>query len=212
MRNIAATGSDPEVVSERSLTVTDQVGRELFGSYLLMKQTGGIDVATNQLIIERALSTMQHRVVTDFYTAPDFTVVQADQSALVAYMDLYVTMADELGSSKNNELQLLTDMLRKSITGESNQQEREQLLQAQLLYAQAEQTMLGGIVPDTLLDDHVAMTNGFAFLSRMFGVMAGATQDPLLVTMYLQRFPGVLTSSQEANVSILRYLQEHIVV
>lgn len=119
LNQMQADSVDSSPASSSSLTVTQIVSRELFASYLTLKQRGQLDDATQQKLIEAVTEDTKRRIAPPSITLGDLHVVDSNATTIQAYYQAMKTTLVPIaqGQTQNEFVLLQGKLLNNNETG-----------------------------------------------------------------------------------------------
>jgi hypothetical protein len=172
-------------------TLTGRFGQLLFSDFMERKMSGQpVDAAA---MVEESVAALDEAVASREYTRRDLVIQPVrGPDDLRAYgntlsENIVVTM---LAKGQTNEAQLLKEAL------ESNDRQRlEAITLSREAYTKVVDSLLKQPVPETVVPEHLAVTNAFEAVRSDIAAMELAFEDPLLAITRLRNY--------QANVAAL---------
>lgn len=169
----------------KDLTLTDQLARQLFTSYLLSKQSRDSTLTEeeiNVVIDSFRRNTEDIHIAADPFSQQD-AIISADTSknAVKNYVNALGKITNEAAEEKDireNELDLLTRLLRESNLT-SNFSGFSRFYDYASAHAKAAEEIKKLAVPASYLDIHISLVNIFSAMEKITLAFANLSNDPL---------------------------------
>ncbi len=190
-----------------SSTVTTTVAQELFGSYLMLKQSGKFDQAAQGKLIEALSDSASKQINMRPYEISDLTTVPATPESIEAYgakMADVFTQFVTIGKTRPNEIILLKQALESK-----DYSKLSTIAESAPIYENLSTQLRTMPVPQEIATDQLTLTNSFKVYADMDRAMAGIQQDPVKAIVYIGNYQTLEASGQKAMGNILSYLSTH---
>jgi hypothetical protein len=174
---------------EMPTTVTDQVGLQVFQSFLQTKAGGGQFNQTSAETISKTASKVSGLAVDTLYTASDIITVPTDPIAIRRYGN---TMGQSLithNVTSDGELEIMMAAI------QSNDAEKLKELQPlALMYQKLRDDALNTPVPERFAEDHLNLINAYHTLYRDITDFQLIFNDPLVALLRIKRYQDDATA------------------
>lgn len=185
---------------------TDMVARELFGTYLSMKQTGGASRETLVALAERVAERSDIYARPPVYTMDNLVLGTTDTNQAVREYDTTVRGAlqpfEKHAANKTNELVLVTKVI------ESDNPEAKAELDAVVNdLKNFVDALVATPVPPSVAEMHLELVNSTAFFSYCLDAFANLRTDPLRAATVAKLYPDAEQQFAAALTVLFSYLE-----
>lgn len=185
---------------------TDMVARELFGTYLSMKQTGGASRETLLALAERVAERSDIYARPPVFTIHDIVQTTVDTQEAVRAYDTAVRAGlqpfEKHAANKTNELLLISKVV------ESDNPEAKAELDAVVDDLETLLENLKAIpAPPSVATMHLDLINGLAFFSYCLDAFANLRTDPLRAATAAKLYPEAEQQFADALIALFSYLE-----
>ncbi|PIP73407.1 MAG: hypothetical protein COW88_02200 [Candidatus Lloydbacteria bacterium CG22_combo_CG10-13_8_21_14_all_47_15] len=177
------TGGD---TTDQPSTISESVARELFSSYLVLRQSGEFSEETGKkLVASVADDVFAFGKGAPAYTLSDITPTSNTQTAVLVYANALFARLSALLSvpSAGTELVLLTDILQ---TERKSELQKFAILEEE--YKTAAESLAGLSVPQVFLEKHIELLNALMTFSNTAGYFQNSFIDPIQTIAGLQLY------------------------
>lgn len=172
-KKVALSGQDAADAVE--LTVTDAMGRDLFAEYLQLKQTGTLDVGTQEQLIRDVVARAQKKLSPPVYTLDDIRLShEGSEEDVVLYKRMLEDALRPVEALEGYELILLAKMM-----DGNNKEAASEYTQHLLVYHDFVAALKMMWVPPTFAAAHLNLLNSVSFLVFELEAMQDPYSDPL---------------------------------
>ncbi len=204
----AQTRSGTSTVSSATSTrTTTVVARELFGSYLMLKQAGKFDQAAQQKLVGALSASITKQVNLKPYTLADIKIVGTSTKDINDYDKTVGVIFGKflaIAKTKQNELVLL-----KQILETKNYAELTKISDNALIYADVSKQLRLTPVPKDIASQHLTLVNDFQAYADMADVLSKFRDDPVRGLVYIKDSQEIEVSIRQAISNILAYIKAH---
>lgn len=202
----AQTSSSTSTVSSSTNTTT-VVARELFGSYLMLKEIGKFDQAAQTKLIEALSGSASEQINLHPYTITDIKTVDATPENIDNYdkkVGGILTQFLATSKTKQNELVLL-----KTILETKNYSELTKITDNAVLYEDVATQLRLTPVPTDIATQHVTLVNDFRAYADMARALGNIQADPVQAMVYIKGSQTIEASVRQTISGILSYIKTH---
>jgi hypothetical protein len=190
-----------------TLGMTETVARELFGSYLILKQGGKFDTEAQSKLIAAVSESVTKQTNLQPYTLTNLNIVTGTPAHVAAYgeaMRKVFTKFFEIGETQQNELILLKEALQTK-----NYTVLPTIATSATIYANLSLQLRNTPVPKDIASDHLILVNGYQVYADMTKAMSEVQRDPIKVIVYIGQYQDIEKAGQQAVANINAYVATH---
>lgn len=182
-------------------TITDQVARDLFNTVVAQKQSGSLDKAKEQALVNTLIDSTQKRALSTKYSISDLHLTTESTSTRVAYKAQVVSIFAPAKDVQGNELYTVA----LSIENPKDKEVRKKADDLVVLYKQIVTDLASTPVPPSAVSVHLSFLNAFAAYVSALDSIRTLEVDPVLAAVIIQNYQGLETNSKVAAQNLAVY-------
>ncbi len=182
-------------------TLTDQVARDLFNTVMAQKQSGTLDKAHEQALVNTLVDSSVKRALAKKYTVSDLTLVSESTSTRSTYKAQILSIFAPAKDVQGNELYTIG----LSIENPKDKNARKAADDIVTLYKNIVDDLAHVPVPPSAVSVHLSFLNAFsAYVSSLDSVRT-LEVDPVLAAVTIQNYQALERGSVSASQNLALY-------
>jgi hypothetical protein len=182
-------------------TLTDQVARDIFNTVIAQKQSGTLDKAHEQALVNTLVDSSQKRALAQKYTVSNLNLVSESTSTRSAYKAAFLSAFSPAKDVQGNELYIVGVSVEKPTDKEA----RKKADDIVILYKQILIDISKIPVPPSAVSVHLTFLNSFSAYVSAIDSIRTLSVDPVLAAVVLQNYQSIQVNSVSAAQSLAIY-------
>ena len=167
-----------------TLSKTDRLARQIFGTYIQAKQQDTFDDTAFDFVIAQATNAQFAETVSAAqYVRADVSTVPATPESIRAYAQAFGEALGAIVAIREYELTTYGRAIEADDPAEF-----EKLMAASAVYRSIVETLMELSVPDNAVETHLAFTNAFVRFAAVLETMTSTPDDPILAFTATRNF------------------------